>query len=58
MVVGHLVSLVSIYIEGDLLRMYEFNYEEFEEVTESCALDQAEIHLERVWQNAKQRNPR
>ena len=30
---------------------YDFDYEEFEEVTESCALDQAEIHLERVWQN-------
>lgn len=26
-------------------------YEEFEEVTESSALEQAEIHLERVWQN-------
>lgn len=31
--------------------MYEYDQEEFEEVTESCALDQAEIHLERVWQN-------
>ena len=31
--------------------MYDFDLEEFEEVTESCALDQAEIHLERVWQN-------
>lgn len=29
--------------------MYEF--EELEEVAESSALDQAEIHLERVWQN-------
>ena len=26
-------------------------YEDFEEVTESCALEQAEVHLERVWQN-------
>lgn len=26
-------------------------YEEFEEVTESCALEQAEIHLDRVAQN-------
>lgn len=26
-------------------------YEELEEVAESSALDQAEIHLERVWQN-------
>ena len=32
--------------------MYDdFDYQEFEEVTESSALDQAEIHLERVWQN-------
>lgn len=31
--------------------MYEFDYDEFEEVTESCALEQAEVHLERVWQN-------
>ena len=31
--------------------MYEFDYEEFEEVTSQSALDQAEVHLERVWQN-------
>ena len=43
--------MVSKTIEGKyLLLMYEFE-EEFEEVTESCALDQAEIHLDRVLQN-------
>lgn len=31
--------------------MYEFDCQEFEEVTSQCALEQAEIHLERVWQN-------
>lgn len=31
--------------------MYDFDQEEFEEVTSQSALDQAEIHLERVWQN-------
>lgn len=30
---------------------YDFDYQEFEEVTSQSALDQAEIHLERVWQN-------
>lgn len=31
--------------------MYDFDLEEFEEVTSQSALEQAEIHLERVWQN-------
>lgn len=31
--------------------MYDFEEEEFEEVTSQSALDQAEVHLERVWQN-------
>lgn len=31
--------------------MYKFDQEEFEAVTSQCALDQAEMHLERVWQN-------
>lgn len=31
--------------------MYEFDCQEFEAVTSQCALDQAEKHLERVWQN-------
>lgn len=31
--------------------MYEYDQEELEEVTSQCALDQAEMHLERVWQN-------
>lgn len=31
--------------------MYKFDQEEFEAVTSQCALEQAEVHLERVWQN-------
>lgn len=30
---------------------YDFEEEELEEVTSQSALEQAEIHLERVWQN-------
>lgn len=47
-----MLSIFSIKTKekGELTTMYEFE-EEFEEVTESCALEQAEVHLDRVWQN-------
>ena len=48
-----MLSIFSIKTKekGELTTMYDFDCEEFEEVTESCALEQAEIHLDRVLQN-------
>lgn len=48
-----MLSIFSIKTKekGELTTMYEFEEEEFEQVTSQSALDQAEMRLERVWQN-------